>query len=534
MQSLLAIFPSESLTWLSQSAGFQFLVAQNVPYITPEIAIGLTLITCLFLAMCKGLADQRFSWAISLGGSVLALGFLLTQLSTRFLPYPDTVYGVLFNMFQADLFATVARAFILSGFIILLLMSKRYVEERAPETTAEFYVLLLTALLGALSLVGAVDLVMIFVSLETLGIASYVMSGLLRGDQRSAEASLKYLIYGAASSAVFLFGLSLLYGMMGGSTYLPALPGALAVAAPSLKFAAPMVLVLLTAGIGFKLSAAPFHIWAPDVYEGSPTPVTAFLSIVSKLAGFSLALRLFSLMPLAGLGKPLFYLMAMLSLASMVWGNFAALGQKNLKRLLAYSTIAHAGYVLLGLVVLTGDALAALWFYLFAYVFMNLGAFACTLMAGQWLGTDEISALGGLVRKKPLFVLAFSLFLLSLAGMPITAGFFAKFFLFQTVALAGGGGIWLIAAALLTSVVSLAYYLNILKTMVVDDASPEVEALRVNPGFRVQVSYAGLAVSIALIGTLALGFVAPAFFEVCHKALIPYSMAVPSELLTRR
>jgi NAD(P)H-quinone oxidoreductase subunit 2 len=497
-----------------------FMQQQNVYALAPELILSMTLILTLCLSMNDRKEDRQGAWGLSLLGVLLALVTLALQ-GTHFLgnltPEASSL-NVLFGMLRLDGLAWVARTLMLSSTVVLLLMCRSYVRERLASVAGEFYTLLLTALLGGLFLCSASDLVMLFISMETLGITSYLLVGYLRNNAASSEASLKYLLYGGASSAIFLFGLSILYGLLGGSTQLSQLAALSPVALKSLQPFVPFMVVMLTAGMGFKLSAAPFQWWTPDVYEGSPTPVTAFLSVISKIAGFAFVIRLVSLL------LPLFpdfsLLLALLSVVSMVLGNAVALFQSNIKRLLAYSTVAHVGYLLLGLVVFTKMSLAGVWYYLAAYAFMNLGAFACVMQASNALGSDDIKDYAGLVRKKPFLVGAFAIFLLSLAGLPITSGFFAKFFLFQSLIFTSGVNLIWVIIALLASTVSLAYYLKVLHTMVVQAPSPQVEAIHEAPGFRLRLpSTLTTAVSLCVAATLILGFIAPPIYQSAQTAL---------------
>ena len=501
----------------AQTGFGQFFLAQNLHLIAPELIITLTILCLIVLSLSSKSDDRQQSWGLATLGTVLALYILFSQ-ANLLSAVPLSNPSVLFDMVTIDKFALLTRGGLLIAMLIVLLMSKRYILNHAAKLSAEFYTLLMTAFLGGLFLCGASDLIMLFVSLETLGISSYIMAGYLRYDTLSSEASLKYLTYGAASTAATLLGFSLLYGLAEGQTALSAIPAAMTgdtLFTPMV----PLMIVLILAGIGFKLSAAPFHLWTPDVYEGSPTPVTAFLSVVSKLAGFAMAIRLLGLL-LPNLPGSI-ALIATLSVVSMIAGNTVALFQTNIKRLLAYSTIAHAGYLLLGLVVLSGQGLAGLLFYLLTYIFMNLGAFASVLQANRWLGSDEISAYSGLVKKRPVFTLVFTIFLLALAGIPITAGFFAKFFLFQSVTLSGPQTLWLIGTALLASTVSLFYYLKVIRVMVLGEPSPEVEAFNPAPGLKLRTTSLGGALALCTAGTLLLGFFSGPIYQACYDAAQP-------------
>lgn len=502
---------------LMQYPFFEFIRVQNLSYLTPELIILITLLASIFQVFSPFVKERQDTVITALSGLVIALVcFILHAYSIYFpkisfeLPTSGMTQIVLnpsvfFGMFQADLFSLVMRFLIVLGTIIVILTSRKYIEDRTP-FAGEFYIMLLGATLGAMLLTGARDLIMVFVALETLGISSYALVGFLRGNEKSAEASLKYLLYGGASSAVLLFGFSLLYGITNGATNYSDIAHILPqVSAPFMTALIPVAFVMIIAGFAFKLSVAPFHMWAPDVYEGAPTPITAYLSIVSKIAGFALAIRFFS-----ELAPGLFYwqlAMIIIAVLSMTIGNFVALTQRNIKRLLAYSTIAHAGYLLLGFVVMTTQSLSSMVFYLFAYIFMNLGAFACAIYFANLTGSEDIPAFAGLVKKRPALVMAFSLFLLSLAGIPITAGFFAKFFLFQSVLANNTNFLWLIIIALLNSTVSLYYYLNVMRLMLIADPSPEVERIPAEDrGFT--VSPLGFAITICFIGTLIVGLLA--------------------------
>ncbi|MFN9692086.1 MAG: NADH-quinone oxidoreductase subunit N [Vampirovibrionales bacterium] len=508
----------------------QFIYNQNLAFLAPELVISLTLLMTFALSLAKTQVDQAKSWGIALLGSVVALVSIVMHYQLFYTGQASASQSVMFGMFEADLLSVVSRFILTLGFILILHLSKRYVETRLPSQTGEFYTLLLTAFLGALLLCGANDMIMAFVALETLGISSYILTGYLRNNLKSTEASLKYLVYGGCSSAVLLFGLALIYGLAGGSTSFAVLPQALSQAS-DLGAWASLAIVMILAGIGFKVSAAPFHTWTPDVYEGSPTPITAFLSVISKLAAFVFAIRL--LTPFAGLGNEnVALLIGLLAVLSMIVGNVAALKQTIIKRLLGYSTIAHAGYMLVGLAALTQNSLGALLFYLATYVFMNTGAFASAMIGDELLASEEISAYSGLIKAKPWFVFAFSIFLLGLAGIPITAGFFAKFFLFQSVVLSDLGNLGVIIIALLASTVSLYYYLNIIKVMVIGEPSEQVKRL-IGEGKDSTWNLSKtltLATVICLIFTLGLGIFGQSGLLISESAMSDHGATVTQNL----
>jgi NAD(P)H-quinone oxidoreductase subunit 2 len=320
----------------------------------------------------------------------------------------------------------VIRSLLLFGTAMVLLFSRKTIND-STKAPAEFYVMILSALLGAMFMAGANDLIMLFVGMETLGISSFIMAGYLRGDVKSSEASLKYLIYGAVSTAVILFGFSLLYGITGETSFtnimmqLTNIQNSTMAQGIMLLKAFPVIAVMILGGMAFKLSAAPFHMWTPDVYEGAPTPVTAFLSVVSKMAGFAVVLRLCY----GCLNFPEWWVPTAVgfSVLSMVIGNVVALWQTNIKRLLAYSTIAHAGYMLIGLTILSPDSATTLLFYLMAYMVMNLGAFAVVVYFNQLTGSDEIKAYSGLIQRCPSLCSLWPGCRLPLASLPSSSFF---------------------------------------------------------------------------------------------------------------
>ncbi|HOQ99793.1 MAG TPA: NADH-quinone oxidoreductase subunit N [Anaerolineae bacterium] len=371
----------------------------------------------------------------------------------------------------------------------------------------EFPGLLLLATLGILLCAGSANLVMIYVGIELLSITSYVLAGLLRREPRSNEAALKYFFYGAAASAVMLYGLSFFLGLTG-AVDLPGIAAGLARSGltAAVRWVALPGVVLTMVGLGFKIAAVPFHQWSPDVYEGAPTPVTAFLSVGPKAAGFAVMARFF-LVALPALQLDWVVLLAALSVVTMCVGNLVALSQTHMKRLLAYSSIAQAGYMLIGLAALQaraagggtppllGDGVAALLVYLVAYLFTNLGAFTVVQAVEDAAGSDDLSAYTGLVRRAPLVAGAMVFFMLSLVGIPPLACFLGKLFIFSAAVRAEL--YWLAAIGVVNSAISLAYYFKVVRVMFFDRSEGEAAAMPVAPGLRA-------ALTLTWAGTLGL------------------------------
>ena len=386
------------------------------------------------------------------------------------------------------------------GVLLFCLRSKELDGVRAGELVA----LLLTVTAALMWMAGSVNLVMIYLSLETVSVASYLMVGYLSSDRLSNEASLKYILFGAVSTGAMLFGLSLLYGMTG-TLDLYAIRAALAgdAGGPALL----LVLVLVAAGIGFKIAAVPFHFWCPDVYTGAPTPVTALLSVGPKAAGFAVLVRFFY----TGLAEPgagdafravggvdWQTLVIVLSVVTMTLGNVAALLQTNLKRLLAYSSIAHAGTILMAAAVLSADGIQAIAAYLVIYLFMNLGAFFVVILAHRVTGGFELADYAGFWKRSPMLTLAMAVFMFSLMGIPPFAGFLAKYYVFAALIEAGLG--WLAVVGVLNAAVAAFYYVKVLRVMVVDPhAGP-------TPAFALTRLDAGLLLALTIPNILGLVF----------------------------
>ncbi len=451
---------------------FASLAAQlNTGIILPELIVTATLLLVLVGDLIVGrTASSRWVPYVAIAGLLAAIVALYYQWDA------DNPIGFL-GSFNGDALSIVFRGIIALSAAVTVLMSVRYVEQSGT-SLAEFLVILLTATLGGMFLSGADELVMIFVSLETLSISSYLLTGYTKRDPRSNEAALKYLLIGASSSAIFLYGLSLLYGLSGGKTQLGAIAASILTNGVDESIGLVIALVFVIAGIAFKIAAVPFHQWTPDVYEGSPTPVVAFLSVGSKAAGFALAVRLLvTAFPL--LTEEWRFVLTALAILSMILGNVVALAQTSMKRMLAYSSIGQAGFVMIGLVIGTQAGYSAMLFYLLVYLFMNLGAFTCVILFALRTGTDQISEYAGLYQKDPLLTLGLSICLLSLGGIPPLAGFFGKIYLFWAGWQAEAYG--LVLLGLVTSVISIYYYIRVVKMMVVKEPQEMSEAVENYP-----------------------------------------------------
>jgi len=374
------------------------------------------------------------------------------------------------GIFAVDPFTLFFRVIAILTVGLVLLSSVDYLRERTPYR-GEFYSLLLFSALAMTLMAGATDLIMVYIALELLSITSYILTGYLREDRKSTEAAIKYFLFGAMASAAMLYGMSLLYGVTG-TTSLSAIAASLRpepvegleVADPSLRWLISPAMVFLLAGFGFKIAAVPFHQWSPDAYEGAPTPATAFLSVGPKAAGFAILLRVL-LTALPHFQMDWVALLSGVSIATMTLGNLVAIWQKNIKRMLAYSSIAQAGYILIGLVCLGPDnyGMRGVLLYLLVYLFTNLGAFAVVIAFSHATGSDEIEDYAGLMRRAPWLAGPLAVFFLSLIGIPPTAGFFAKVLVF---AAAIRLRYFLLAAiGVANGVISLYYYFNVVRLM---------------------------------------------------------------------
>jgi NADH-quinone oxidoreductase subunit N len=467
--------------------------------IAPLVVLAGTALVVLFVDLFLRPERKWISMVLSFIGTLGALAAALSLAGSD-----RSTFG---GMFVVDSFTVLFQVFFLSVCLAVLLLSYRYFRD-ARLHQGEYYFLLLCSFLGCLTMPGSRDLIMLFISLEMVSAPAFLITGLRKTDPKSNEAALKFFLISVLSTAVMLYGMSLIYGVTG-TTRLDGIAKALANPATSAggSALAKAAVLFVVAGFAFKVSAFPFQFWAPDTYEGAPVPVAAYLSVASKAAGFAglLQLMFVAFLPLASFWTPIF---AILSLFTMFVGNLVALQQKQVVRLLAYSSIAQAGYILLPFA-LAGHsasvdkaAFAATVLYLLIYAVTNLGAFAVVTGVSRSAPSMLISDFDGLGQRAPAMAAAMTMCLISLAGIPILAGFWGKFFIFQAAIDRGGVGTWLAAAMVVNSVISVVYYISIARAMYFEPLREPVTPLRL-PGT------AALVAVLAAVGVIAIGVFPP-------------------------
>nr|QBA67563.1 NADH dehydrogenase subunit 2 [Amphilophium sandwithii] len=412
----------------------------------------------ILLLMIDSTSDQKdIPWLYFISSTSLVMS--ITALLFRWREEPMISFS---GNFQTNNFNEIFQFLILLCSTLCIPLSVEYIECTEMAIT-EFLLFVLTATLGGMFLCGANDLITIFVAPECFSLCSYLLSGYTKKDVRSNEATMKYLLMGGASSSILVYGFSWLYGLSGGEIELQEIVNGLINTQMYNSPGISIALIFITVGIGFKLSPAPSHQWTPDVYEGSPTPVVAFLSVTSKVAASASATRIFDI-PFYFSSNEWHLLLEILAILSMILGNIIAITQTSMKRMLAYSSIGQIGYVIIGIIVGdSNDGYASMITYMLFYISMNLGTFACIVLFGLRTGTDNIRDYAGLYTKDPFLALSLALCLLSLGGLPPLAGFFGKLYLFWCGWQAGLYSLVLIG--LLTSVVSIYYYLKIIKLL---------------------------------------------------------------------
>ena len=480
---------------------------ESLLHFTPEILLVVFAAAVIILdLLVKNRESQKVAYLslVGLGCTLVAILVTNSVLGT------NESISLFLGMIRLDKFAVFFKVLLLLATAATILFSLRS-EEIDGKLKGEYYALLLAVTFGMFLMASSTNLLMIFISLETVSLTSYILAGFLTHSPRSSEAAFKYITYGAVASGTMLFGLSLLFGMTGTgdlATISTRLPDVLAtgnVTALGLLIAITFIL----AGIGYKIASVPFHMWSPDVYEGAPIPITAFLSVASKAAGFALFIRFFY----TGFGNSEIMqsvdwglLLAIISALTMTVGNFAALPQRNVKRLLAYSSIAHGGYLLMGAVLLTPEGLSAILFYLIVYFFMNLGAFYVVVLIANEAGSEMIDGYRGLATRAPFVAAAMAIFLFSLTGIFPFAGFFGKWLLFNAVI--SEGMYWLAIVGLLNSVVSLYYYARIVKAMYLE-STEDTESFSFSKDTIVLLS-------VFVVPTILIGFL-PIFYTLSEK-----------------
>ncbi|MGE6377196.1 NADH-quinone oxidoreductase subunit NuoN [Peribacillus muralis] len=456
---------------------------------------------------------RKLAW-LALTGIILA-GLSLVSLFSF-----ETV-SILSDTFRLDSFAKAFKLLLLIGAGLIILLAEGYEpKEGLREHRGEFYYLFLTALLGAMIMSSSGDLITLFVGLELLSLSSYILVGIRKRDRSANEASMKYVINGGISTAITLFGMSYLYGVTG-SVNLGEMSRTMAgLTDGQLQYIMGLAFFMVFVGLSFKIAAAPFHMWAPDVYEGAPTPVAAFLSVISKMAGFVILLRIFlSLFQTAPgdafgaldfLEKNDGYIASMAGLTIII-GNVVALRQQNLKRLFAYSSIAHAGYLLVAVATLGGGyfLMDTIWYYLLAYVLMNVGVFAVIQLLSSHSGTEDIGMLAGLGRKSPYLAVAFTIYILSLAGIPGTTGFIGKLNIFLGTFITQPGHFVLAGIMIAGTIVSYVYYFGLLVQVFFRPVHSD-KVLKIRSGV-------SAVLIICAIGTVLLGVVPNIAFDFIHE-----------------
>ena len=470
--------------------------------LSPEAS--LTLLALVVMAVDLFTKRRIVVVATALIGLLVPIALAISQIFILDFSHANHAFS---NMLSVDSYAVFFKIVFLLIAFVMILASYDYVTKYI-KSDGEFYTLMLFSVVGMMLMASTTELITIYISLELTSIPLYVMAGLIRANEKSAEAAVKYVLLGAMSSAILLYGFALLYGLTGTTD----LMGIATLIKTGIHAGNPIISlqgnlmelvagVLILAGFGFKISAVPFHMWAPDIYEGAPTPATAFFSVGSKAAGFAALIRVFIDGGLGGVNlTTLVVVISIIAVLTMTLGNFVAAVQTNAKRMMAYSSIAQAGYILVGFVASfasgRSDGNAAVLFFILIYVVTNLGAFSGIIALGDLTGGDRIEDFRGLARRSPLLAAGTAACLASLAGIPPLAGFWSKVIIFST---AWGLGLnWLVIIALLNSIVSLVYYGRIIKSMYFD-APLKQDRLTTPIGLGTSITFAAAALVILTV-----------------------------------
>ena len=454
----------------------------------------------------------------------LSFASIIAALITVFTLIGDTPVSILYDTFRLDSFAIAFKILLLIGAALAMLLAISYEpEEKLEEYRGEFYYLFLTALLGVMVMSSSGDLITLFVGLELLSISSYILVGMRKNHLPSNESAMKYVINGAIATAITLFGMSYVYGISG-TTNIKEMAAALgAIDQQQHLFLLALAFLMIVVGLAFKISAVPFHMWAPDVYEGAPLPVTAFLSVVSKTAGFIIIIRIFigvffQVPDLSGNNSLILSLqnyLAVIAGATMLIGNIVALRQSNIKRMLAYSSIAHAGYLLVAVTAFSPFMIETLWFYLGAYLFMTLGVFAIIQVAAWKAKKVQINEFAGLYRSSPFLAVSLAILFLSLAGIPGTSGFIGKLNIFMG-ALSTEPTHYILASLLIaTTVISYIYYFRVLAAVFFRQPQQETKISFSPP--------AVIVISLCVAVTVILGVFPNIAFDFLHGNFLSFN-----------
>ncbi|KRF65175.1 NADH:ubiquinone oxidoreductase subunit N [Bacillus sp. Soil768D1] len=503
------------------------MLSYNWGAMMPEfIILGTAMIlSILDLFWPKHFNRRKLAW-LALTGIILAFFSLISLFSF------ETV-SILSDTFRLDSFAKAFKLILLFGAGLVILLAESYEpQEGLQEHRGEFYYLFLTALLGAMIMTSSGDMITLFVGLELLSLSSYILVGIRKHNRKSNEASMKYVINGGISTAITLFGMSYLYGVTGSVNLGEMSRTMAAMTDGQLQYIMGLAFFMVFVGLSFKIAAAPFHMWAPDVYEGAPTPVVAFLSVISKTAGFVIILRIFLSLFLTAPGdtfgafdfleKNNIYI-AFVAGLTIIIGNVIALRQQNLKRLFAFSSIAHAGYLLVAVATMGGGyfLMDTVWFYLLAYLLMNIGVFAVIQLLSSQSGSEDISILAGLGGRSPYLAIAFTVFILSLAGIPGTTGFIGKLNIFLGTFITEPGHYVLAGIMIAGTIVSYVYYFGLLVQVFFRPIHSD-KVIKIRSGL-------STVIIICLVGTILFGIVPNLALDFLHNQFGDFTDFISSE-----